>query len=164
MHRLLCHRLFGRCTIGSKPLMDAYNWCSSSSTTSSVMLWGTVAALFMMRNRESFRRCSSSIISLPTNFRFRKSTSLVYMFAMLSNVKVPSRWLNLERVRGLIWRNLENWRMEVNFHLLWIRRISSAAVAIHRFALPFVCFSIRHTLNYRTSSPDKTVGIFPADA
>ena len=31
-----------------------YSWFSSSSTTSSLRVWGTVAALAMMRNRESF--------------------------------------------------------------------------------------------------------------
>ena len=63
-----------------------YSWFSSSSTTSSLRVWGTVAALAMMRNRESFKSCSSSFTSLPTNFKFRNSTSLVYIFAMLSKL------------------------------------------------------------------------------
>nr|WP_302970012.1 hypothetical protein [uncultured Prevotella sp.] len=44
--------------------------------------------------------------------------------------------------------------MEVTPHLFSIWRISSAAVAIHLFAPPFACFSIFHTVNYRTSRPD----------
>ena len=96
---------------------NAYIWDSNPSLTLSAESSGSTSTLLTMRNIASFKRCPSSSIAFPENTKHLRQYNRLNILCMLSKVNVPSRWLNLESVRGFTFNNAENDRLDLKPHL-----------------------------------------------
>lgn len=95
----------------------AYIWDSNPSLTLSAKSSGSTSTLLTMRNIASFKRCPSSSIAFPENTKHLRQYNRLNILSILSKVNVPSRWLNLESVRGFTFNNAENDRLDLKPHL-----------------------------------------------